>query len=259
MYSCDLFVPYHIEYLYFDLDCPINCRYGMGQSASMEVAPGGSTPTTSTTGSIGRSFGSLANEFDFIHHQIRRHSLTLRQLTMLTYDDLQSKINELNNLSSKFVDCNGKQLTFELKDGGGEAPVMLWKGLIRIRCMKINPETKHVEKVRDLNLKQFLQVYNTMSQMHGTLVLDSVDSEEEDEDHQQSNDKKEVLDEEQWDHLHEASAPSSAANSTKNTPRKRPIFNMSTSLILDELHGGALNSPSSLEECCVCMENKHEA
>jgi len=85
----------------------------------------------------------FSNEFDFLHEQIRKHSLTLRQLTTLTYDDLQSKITELNDLSSRFVDCNGKQLIFELKDGA-DAPPVLWKGLVRVRCMKTDPATSMV-------------------------------------------------------------------------------------------------------------------
>jgi hypothetical protein len=89
----------------------------------------------------------LFNELGFLHNQIRKHSLTLRQITTLTYDDLETKIKELNELSSNFVDCNGKQLVFELKDVSEQAPVILWKGLVRVKCMKINPSTSVIEKV----------------------------------------------------------------------------------------------------------------
>lgn len=102
-----------------------------------------------------------------------------------------------------------------------------------------------------------------MSQMHGTLVLDSLDSDNEDEE-----EDKDLKKEKDSNYLHEgeedtwdtAMGDEAAASSNKNTPtpRKRPLFNMSHSLILDELStsAGAL-SPGG-EECCICMENKHE-
>lgn len=55
----------------------------MGQIASLE-ARGDRDP--------------FSEEYDFLHDQIKKHSFTLRQLTLLTYDDLHNKIAELNVL-----------------------------------------------------------------------------------------------------------------------------------------------------------------
>jgi hypothetical protein len=97
-------------------------------------------------------------------------------------------------------------------------------------------------------LKQFLQIYNTMTQM-GTMALDTVEDDEDDED-------KEVKeDSEKWD---SALGEEAAEASNKTTPvaiKKKPVFSMSTSLIMDNLKGGAV-SPSSDEECCICLESK---
>jgi len=201
----------------------------MGQSTSLEISSGRER---------------LSNEFDFLHEQIRKHSMTLRQLTTLTYDELQSKINELNELSSRFVDCNGKQLVFEMKDGT-ETHSVLWKGLVRIRCMKTNPTTRFVERYRDLNLKQFLQVYNTMSQMQGTL----------DED---GDSRSTAAGSSKFMNFSQGASDDLKETSAEGTPiaiRKKPVFNMSASLILDELESPSTSSP---EECCICMESKPE-
>lgn len=55
------------------------------------------------------------------------------------------------------MDCKGKQLLFEIKPGSDGN--VLWKGTVRIKVIKIDPENAGaVEKTRELNLKQFLQV-----------------------------------------------------------------------------------------------------
>jgi hypothetical protein len=225
----------------------------MGQSTSLEMHNGKER---------------LSNEFDFLHEQIRKHSLTLRQLTTLTYDELQSKINELNDLSSRFVDCNGKQLVFELNfDFRNDAPPVLWKGLVRVRCMKTNPRTRSVERYRDLNLKQFLQVYNTMSQMQGTNgTIEDTNVTEFGGDEEAccasssgGGKSKGKLDEGATSLGGrvggiKGGGSISEEDAEETTPvalRKKPVFNMSASLILDELE-----SPNAVEECCICMEAK---
>jgi hypothetical protein len=54
----------------------------MGQSASLEA----------------RGEPTLSQDLNFLHDQIRKHSLTIRQLTLLTYDELHAKIKQLNAL-----------------------------------------------------------------------------------------------------------------------------------------------------------------
>jgi len=54
------------------------------------------------------------------------------------------------------VDCNGKQLLFEIKPG--TETTVFWTATVKIKCMKIDPDTQKLEKTRELSLKQFLQV-----------------------------------------------------------------------------------------------------
>ena len=58
--------------------------------------------------------------------------------------------------SSKYIDCNGKQLLFEIKPGTDTS--VLWKGTVRIKVIKLDPNTQKIEKTRELSIKQFLQV-----------------------------------------------------------------------------------------------------
>jgi hypothetical protein len=72
--------------------------------------------------------------------------------------------------SSKFVDCNGKQLLFEVKPGSDTN--VLWKGTVRIKCVKFDPNSQHIEKTRELHLKQFLQVRQELSPPSTTGISD---------------------------------------------------------------------------------------
>ncbi|ODN03989.1 hypothetical protein Ocin01_02709, partial [Orchesella cincta] len=212
-----------------------------------------------------------ANWDSFLHEQIRKHSQTLRQLTLLTYDDLLDKICQLNAISSKYVDCKGKQLLFEVKPGS--AGNVLWKGTVRIKVMKIDPEKSSVvEKTRELNLKQFLQLYNTLEMMmmdsnsgggggsqNGTprKLPKSVDSELPDEDFDEKDvlfsDSKKLEDEESDGKKEECGGASGGVKTGGGGKPSRlipPI--MDTSIILDNLDS------KFGEECCICMENRPE-
>jgi hypothetical protein len=181
-----------------------------------------------------RDRDSFSEEYDFLHDQIRKHSLTLRQLTLLTYDDLHNKIAELNALSSKFIDCNGKQLLFEVKPGTDSH--VLWKGTVRVKCIKIDPVTQKVEKSRELYLKQFLQVYNTM-QLHVSAGP--------------GNKQKSLKDEPECSKdAHEVDAGCEPVSETQ-----RLDFPMDASIILGGDSSEKL-AGTGFEECCICMDSK---
>lgn len=58
--------------------------------------------------------------------------------------------------SQKCVDSNGKQLVFAIKKGTDST--LLWKGTVRIACVKRDAVTKKVDTYRFLNLGEFLRV-----------------------------------------------------------------------------------------------------
>ena len=54
------------------------------------------------------------------------------------------------------MDADGKQLVFVVKKGSDSS--ILWKGTVRIVCLKYHPELKTMEDCRLLNLVQFMRV-----------------------------------------------------------------------------------------------------
>ena len=66
----------------------------------------------------------------------------------------------MNEISSHFLDSNGKQLVFAVKKGTDTTP--LWKGTVRVACCKVDSPSKAVESYRLLTLKQFLAIYKSL-------------------------------------------------------------------------------------------------
>jgi len=205
----------------------------MGQSTSLESPRGGGM-----------------DELDFLHEQIRKHSLTIRQLTFLTNEDFHTKINELNALSSKFVDCNSKQLLFEVKPGTEGS--VLWKGTVRIKCVKLDSVTKKIEKSRELSLKQFLQVYNTL-QLHLSASSDNPDDTNDDNRNEVETDKE----------CYPGDEDDSACCSSKEIKKTPAKLAMNASILLDDF-GKVIpedddNDPTKGvddDSCCICMDSK---
>lgn len=58
------------------------------------------------------------------------------------------------------MDSNGKMTIFAVKKDSDRSP-LLWKAIVRIGCIKCDPQTNHIENYKLINLKQFLKVFNT--------------------------------------------------------------------------------------------------
>ncbi|KAJ9585215.1 hypothetical protein L9F63_002978 [Diploptera punctata] len=95
-----------------------------------------------------------------IQEEIVRHARIFSEIAALTYEDFQSCLGKLNTLSRQCTDSNGKQLVFAVKKGTDST--LLWKGTVRIACVKLDPVTKKVETYRLLNLSEFLKVFKTL-------------------------------------------------------------------------------------------------
>ena len=129
--------------------------------------------------------------------------------------------------SRKCLDPSGKQLVFAVKKGSDST--VLWKGTIRIACVKVEPQTKKVECYKLLNLKQFLQVFRTFQNNLQAMI----------------------------------SAESQRIHSPTNSPtRATPAsgcFNRSgptASMLMEELE--AIDDDQHGNECCICLERKPE-
>ena len=64
--------------------------------------------------------------------------------------------DSLFDRSKQCTDSSGRQLIFAVKKGTDST--LLWKGTVRIACVKIDPITKKVDTYRLLNLSEFLRV-----------------------------------------------------------------------------------------------------
>ena len=89
-----------------------------------------------------------------------RQTRSLQQVSSISYEGFLSSITELNEISSHFLDTNGKQLVFAVKKGSDSS--FLWKATVRIACVKLDAATKNIDSYRCLNLKQYLRVFNSL-------------------------------------------------------------------------------------------------
>ncbi|XP_046394031.1 RING finger protein 141-like isoform X1 [Ischnura elegans] len=107
------------------------------------------------------SYDSLIPQsVDNLQKEICRHARAFTEVASLSYDDFQNCLGELNLLSDQCVDSNGKKLVFAIKKGTDST--VLWKGTVRIACVKMDASTKKVESYRLLTLSQFLRVVKTL-------------------------------------------------------------------------------------------------
>ena len=87
-----------------------------------------------------KSRGSLTTS---LQGEVFRQTRTLQRLAGLTYDQFLCYIKELNEISSHFLDSNGKQLVFAVKKGSDTT--LLWKATVRVACVKIDINSKNIE------------------------------------------------------------------------------------------------------------------
>lgn len=96
-----------------------------------------------------------------IHGKLQHHAGVLRRIATMTYTEFLDSVTELNRVTSSFTDQRGKQLRFSVK--GGSADTFLWKGTVRVQCEKISPATNLIYSVRDLNIREYIQVYKEIT------------------------------------------------------------------------------------------------
>ncbi|XP_071452891.1 RING finger protein 141-like isoform X2 [Hetaerina americana] len=107
------------------------------------------------------SYDSLIPQtVDNLQKEFCRHARAFSEIASLSYDDFQNCLGELNLLSDQCIDSNGKKLVFAIKKGTDST--LLWKGTVRIACVKMDASTKKVESYRLLTLSQFLRVFRTL-------------------------------------------------------------------------------------------------
>jgi len=201
---------------------------GASQSSVCQVETEACGPLARVGAGLG---SSLTSTLDLVQGEVLRQTRSYKEIAGLSYEEFLDYVQDLNEISSHFLDANGKQLVFAVKKGTDSTA--LWKGTVRVACVKVEASTKAVDSYRLLTLKQFLSVFKSL-QTQTAAIKDSTSSPD-------------------------SSEPSSPAkqDGTSQSPRKpRPLL-VSASMFLDDaLDSPALLEGTSLEECCVCLERK---
>ena len=150
-----------------------------------------------------------------------------KEIANLSYEEFLDSVTELNEISSQFLDANGKQLVFAVKKGSDTTAI--WKGTVRVACCKVDVSSKAVDSYRLLTLKQFLAIFKSLQTQTAALVTG---------DSPTSTD---------------SSSPASPASEQKTHPLTLAKFSAST--FLQEALGEE-SSLASVEECCICIERR---
>ncbi|CAL1533728.1 unnamed protein product [Lymnaea stagnalis] len=145
------------------------------------------------------------------------HFNIIKSLATVKHKEIVDCIEELNTATRSFTDRAGKQLRFMiLKDSD---TTFLWKGTIRIRCLKINTGTNVVESCRLLTLRQFVVIYKEIIEQ--VLVLSNT---------------------------RDDSSSESAPAASKGELTASSIFSSSDKK--------SIGDEEPMNECCVCMDRR---
>jgi len=161
--------------------------------------------------------------------EVLRQTRSLQQVSNITYEGFLDSITELNEISSHFLDSNGKQLVFAVKKGSDSS--FLWKATVKIACVKIDSATKNIDSYRCLNLKQYLRVFNSLKTQSAAVNTALGDQDP----------KAEVA---------EASSSGAVEEATADVPKVDVTDAKELLRALTDV------DPNSLDECCICLERK---
>jgi len=67
---------------------------------------------------------------------------------------------QVNDISSRYLDENGKQLVFAVKKGTDST--LLWRATVRVAAVKVDADSKRIESCKTLPLKKFVPLYNRL-------------------------------------------------------------------------------------------------
>ena len=106
------------------------------------------TETTTTT--LVREPSSHLILLTSVQEQVFRKTRTIQQIANITYEEFTLAVQDLNEISSHFLDENGKQLIFAVKKGTDST--LFWKATVKVACVKVDSASKNIDSYRPLNL-----------------------------------------------------------------------------------------------------------
>ncbi|XP_073831483.1 RING finger protein 141-like isoform X2 [Musca autumnalis] len=187
-----------------------------------------------------QSLADSLPDVDSVHMQLVRHTKVLSEMNSLTYEEFKTCLGNLNALSRKCIDPNGKQLVFLVKNGTDTS--LLWKATVKIACVKVNPETRQIVSYKFLNLKQFLCVFKTF-QAH-------LESLEQRRNSQSTPDDEESVNSQQRHPLPSQFTTSMFMNAMGNSS------DSSSGLTSPSM--STCNHNDHIDECSICLDRQTE-
>lgn len=104
----------------------------------------------------------IPDTIDNVQFQIKKHGKIFTDINSINYEEFQKNLEEINDLSRKCIDKDGNQLVFAINKGSDQIQ-WLWKATIKIAAVSINPQSRKINNVKIISLKQFLHIFNTMA------------------------------------------------------------------------------------------------
>jgi len=204
---------------------------GSGQSVCQEETESGGS-----VAKIGQGLGSaVSSTLGQLQGEVLRQTRSYKEIAGLSYEEFLDYVSELNEISSHFLDANGKQLVFAVKKGTDSTA--LWKGTVKVACVKVDATSKGVDSYRLLTLKQFLAVFKSLQTQTAAIRNDDSTSTPD------SSDPSSPADDEDTQLEKPGTSP--------QKPHPLTVAKFSASKFLDDALEG-----TSLDECCVCLERK---
>lgn len=108
---------------------------------------------------MGTQSSKSINDFSDLQSMVLQQAVNIKDLAMLTHDDLLANVNSLNQII-KTMQNREQRLVFAVQRGSDST--LFWKATIRIACVKADGTSNKIESGRLLTLKQFIQFYKTV-------------------------------------------------------------------------------------------------
>lgn len=176
-----------------------------------------------------KSSDSLPDTVETLQDEMCRQARVISEVASLTYDDFQAYLIQLNELASQCADKNGKRMVFAIKKGTDSS--VLWKGTVKIACVKFHPMTEGIETCRYLTIVEFLKVFHSL-QNQLIAAQQSVQSESAS--------------------IHQNSDGSTSGNMSLNARKM-----LTPSVLLAEVDNVTnINAVDKSNVCCICWERK---
>ncbi|XP_034250622.1 RING finger protein 141-like [Thrips palmi] len=190
-------------------------------------------------GQSGSCESSIPEKVTTLQDELFRQARSITEIANLSYAEFQQQLGDLNKLSKHCMDADGKIMVFAVKKGSDST--ILWRGTVKIACIKIDMSTNKIDTYRLLTLAQFLKVFRSIQSQFAAAQQSS-----------NRGSRSASMDESDTS---SSSTSSSKANSSQAFTTTDAITLLEQRV--QEAASGILDI-DKLTECCICLDRKPE-